>query len=383
MQLTNEEEKGLNGSYGRTLAAAYRILVAIGEATEAERLVNIQWAHLSGVNYNTIGDAGVTFLENFSRGARVKVKTTINPMGFDRALPNKLSQNFLTKQTSIVNSYERMGVIASFTCIPYEIFSMPRRTTVSFAESNAAIFSNSMLDLMTNKESALSALASSVTGKATSSGLRTEERRQAKISITPSFHPKTELDWGLLGYFAGKEVSEDCVNFDCVAQPNLRSAKSLSAAMGTSGSCGMFTIGQKKGKELISYEPRDAMSIKDELDTSENGDVIVLGSPQLGMNDLSYLASLLKDKKFDRDCMIFCAKDVHRIASSRGIVSKLVKSGCRFVCDSCSCLTPLVDKKETDSAITNSIKAAYYLNHSNKVKVCLKDLKTIVDEYSD
>ena len=163
MQLTNEEEKGLNGSYGRTLAAAYRILVAIGEATEAERLVNIQWAHLSGVNYNTIGDAGVTFLENFSRGARVKVKTTINPMGFDRALPNKLSQNFLTKQTSIVNSYERMGVTASFTCIPYEIFSMPRRTTVSFAESNAAIFSNSMLDLMTNKESALSALASSVT----------------------------------------------------------------------------------------------------------------------------------------------------------------------------------------------------------------------------
>ncbi|HYZ65702.1 MAG TPA: aconitase X, partial [Nitrososphaeraceae archaeon] len=99
MQLTNEEEKGLNGSYGTTLAAAYRILVAIGEATEAERLVNIQWAHLSGVNYNTIGDAGVTFLENFSRGARVKVKTTINPMGFDRALPNKLSQNFLTKQT--------------------------------------------------------------------------------------------------------------------------------------------------------------------------------------------------------------------------------------------------------------------------------------------
>ena len=31
--------------------------------TEAEKLVPIEWAHISGVNYNTIGDAGVDFLE--------------------------------------------------------------------------------------------------------------------------------------------------------------------------------------------------------------------------------------------------------------------------------------------------------------------------------
>src|SRR5919106_1342255 len=319
MQLTNEEEKGLNGSYGSTLAAAYRILVAIGEATEAERLVN---------------------------------------------------------------SYERMGVIASFTCIPYEIFSMPRRTTVSFAESNAAIFSNSMLDLMTNKESALSALASSVTGKATSSGLRVAEQRQANLSIRSTFRPKTELDWGLLGYFAGKMVGEDCINFEGIDQPDILSAKSLSAAMGTSGSCGMFTVGQKNGKQLIRYEPSNAMSVKDELNTSQSGDLIILGSPQLGMNDLSYLEGLLEGKKLSKDCMIFCAREVHRIASSRGIVNRLEKSGCRFFCDSCSCFTPLVDKKETESAITNSVKAAYYLNRFNRVKVCLKNLKTIVDEFS-
>jgi predicted aconitase len=118
LQLTREEEKGLKGDYGSTLATAYRILVAIGEATEAERLTNIKWAHLSGVNYNTIGDAGVIFLEKFSKEARVKVKTTINPMGFDRTQPNRLSKNFLTKQMSIVNSYERMGVVTSFTCTP-------------------------------------------------------------------------------------------------------------------------------------------------------------------------------------------------------------------------------------------------------------------------
>lgn len=382
MQLTREEEKGLKGDYGQALAAAYRILVSIGEATEAERLTSIKWAHLSGVNYNTIGDGGAIFLEKFSEDARVKVKTTINPMGFDRTQPNKLSQNFITKQMSIVNSYKRLGVVPSFSCIPYELFSVPRGSTVSFAESNAAIFSNSMLDLLTNKESALSALASSVTGKAPYSDLRKNEQRRAKLSITPSFSPKTELDWGLLGYFAGKVNNDSCINFDNIPQPDLRGAKSLSAAMGTSGSCGMFTINHGEETKGITYEPKDASAVKDELSNSEDGDVIVLGSPQLGMNELSYLTDLLEGRRFQKPCMIFCSRAVHNCASRIGVPDKLAKAGCTFICDSCSCLTPLIRKQETDSVITNSIKAAYYLNHSNKVAVCLKDLKAIIKDYS-
>ena len=41
MLLTHEEEKGLSGEYGEAQAIAYRILVAIGEATNAEKLVPI------------------------------------------------------------------------------------------------------------------------------------------------------------------------------------------------------------------------------------------------------------------------------------------------------------------------------------------------------
>ena len=63
MQLTAEEERSLNGEDGKTIASAYRILLAIGAATEAKKLVPIKWAHVSGVNYNTIGDAGIEFLE--------------------------------------------------------------------------------------------------------------------------------------------------------------------------------------------------------------------------------------------------------------------------------------------------------------------------------
>ena len=42
--------------------------------------------HLSGVNYNTIGDAGEEFLSKLSQTAHVKVNTTLNLTGFDTPL---------------------------------------------------------------------------------------------------------------------------------------------------------------------------------------------------------------------------------------------------------------------------------------------------------
>ena len=168
MELTKEEESALRGEKGEILELAYRILVATGEAVNADRLVAINWAHLSGVNYNTIGDAGEEFLSKISKDAKVSVKTTLNPMGFDidNVSNYDLDPDFIEKQQSIRQSYERMGVSPSFSCIPYEIYDLPYRgTQVSFAESNAAIYANSVAQLRTNKESAFSALASALTGK--------------------------------------------------------------------------------------------------------------------------------------------------------------------------------------------------------------------------
>jgi predicted aconitase len=152
MELARDEEKALDGNCGEAIATAYRILVAIGEATGAKKLVPAKWAHISGVNYNTIGDGGMQFLQRFSTSAKFAVKTTINPMGYDRSRPEGIPHSFQERQENIASSYERMGATPSFTCTPYEVFDLPQRgTVVSFAESNAAVFSNSLLGLKTNK----------------------------------------------------------------------------------------------------------------------------------------------------------------------------------------------------------------------------------------
>jgi predicted aconitase len=383
LELARDEEEALAGRRGEALASAYRILAAIGEATGAKKLAPVKWAHVSGVNYNTIGDAGVQFLEKFSKTAKVVVRTTVNPMGYDRDHPEGIPESFRKKQSSIVRSYERMGVTPSFTCTPYEVFDIPDKgTPVSFAESNAAVFSNSLLGLKTNKESALSALASSVTGKAPLSELRLEEARNPKVGIEADFKFGSELDYGLLGYFAGKVVRDSSVAFSGIPGPSTIEAKALSAGIGTSGSCGMFTIGQGRG-EKISFGKKEAKAMMDELSTAEDGDVITLGSPQLGMNELDLLARLTEGKKFSKRCMIFCSRAIHNQAAKVGLTGKLERSGAEFMCDSCTCLTPYVTKEEHDSVVSNSVKGAYYLNNSNKVKVALKDIRTIAKEYTE
>ncbi len=381
MYLSKKEENALDGKYGSHLSTAFKILIAIGEATEAERLIPIKWAHVSGVNYNTLGDAGLDFITKFSK-AKVSVFTTLNPMGYDRSKEAKISDHFKRKQLSITESYLQMGISPSFSCIPYEIYRLPRKgTRVSFAESNAAIMANSVYGLLTNKESGLSALASAITGRTPYSDLLDTKFRHPKTRVKLDLELRNELEYGMLGYHTGKTVNKSCVSFGSQAKRlNIMEAKSLSSALGTSGACGMFTD-EDSGLELINFGKKEMESVKAELNTSENGDVIALGSPQLGFNELELVSTTLKGKKFSKPCMIFCPRSIYDKASKSGIVQQIERAGGNIFCDSCTCLTPMITRAEYDGVITNSIKGSYYFNKFNRLPVCLKDLKTIMQDH--
>ena len=381
MELTREEESALKGEQGEIMQMAYRILVATGEATDAEKLVPIEWAHLSGVNYNTIGDAGEELLSSISKDAKVKVKTSLNPMGFDidNVSNYNLDNNFISKQLSIKQSYETMGVIPSFSCIPYEIFDIPKRgTQVAFAESNAAIHANSFDNLKTNKESSFSALASAITGKSPNSSLRKET--SSKLTIRMKVENPNELTYGMLGFFAGK-VGSESVNISDIGQMDRRSCKSLCGGMGTSGTCAKFNFDELNPEsEKVDFDEEEMNKVYDELNTCEKGDLITLGSPQLGLEEISDLAIRLKGRSFKKRCMIFCPRAIKEQATKLGHTNELERAGCEILSDCCTCLTPLIKKEEVDAVTTNSIKGAYYLKNSNGVDVNLKSLSEIIED---
>ena len=381
MELTRDEESALKGEHGEIMQMAYRILVATGEATDAEKLVPIEWAHLSGVNYNTIGDAGEEFLSSISKDARVKVKTTLNPMGFDsdNVMNYGLDENFISKQLSIKKSYETMGVIPSFSCIPYEIFEIPKSgSQVAFAESNAAIHANSYDSLKTNKESAFSALASALTGKSPYSSLRKED--SANITIRMKIANPNELTYGMLGFFAGK-VGETSVNISGLTEMDKRQRKAMCGGMGTSGTCAKFYFADGDLQpEKIDFDEKEMQNVYDELNTSEKGDLITLGSPQLGLEEISDLAGKLKGRSFNKRCMVFSPRTVVDQAHKIGYIAQLESAGCEILSDCCTCLSPLICKDEIDAVTTNSIKGAFYLKNSNGVGINLKPLSKIIED---
>lgn len=381
MELTRDEELSLKGEHGEILQMAYRILVATGEATDAEKLVPVEWSHLSGVNYNTIGDAGEEFLSQISREAKVKIRTTVNPMGFDfDNIENyDLDDNFISKQLSIKNSYEKMGVIPSFSCIPYEIFDIPKSgTQVSFAESNAAIHANSYDGLKTNKESAFSALASALTGKSPFSSLRKND--EPNVTIKMKIENPNELSYGMLGFFAGK-VGNTSVNISGLGTLDKRQSKAMCGGMGTSGTCAKIIFGDGSSEcEEIDFDKKEMQTIFDELNTSEKGDLITLGSPQLGLDEISDLTAKLKGRSFKKRCMIFTPRTVKEQARKIGYLNELERAGCEILSDCCTCLSPLINKESVDSVTTNSIKGAFYLKNSNGVGVNLKSLLDIIED---
>ena len=120
--------------------------------------------------------------------------------------------------------------------------------------------------------------------------------------------------------------------------------------------------------------------VRDELNTSESGDLITLGSPQLGLEEISDLAVMLKGRSFRKRCMIFCPGAIKEQITDLGYTKEIERAGGELLYDCCICLTPLIEKSNIDAVTTNSVKGAYYLRTSNGVDANLKSLNQIVRE---
>lgn len=391
MLLTKSEEKALAGESGEALEIAYRVLVAIGKISNAKRLIPIKWAHVSGVSFLTIGEYGLDFLKKISstRGTKFKVFTTVNPCGMDIENWNslKISSDYADKQLKIISCYEKLGIANSFTCVPYQSYKVPRRgTSVAWAESSAAIYANSILGLKTNRESAVSALASALTGKTVYSDLHIPRNRVPTKNIRVVFEKTSDgglsgsVDYGVLGYFAGKKVP-GVIGFQGLKlDMSMAEAKGLCAAIGTTGSSGMFVMNSKEKIETIDFSVKDYEETFSELSQSDEGGAIVFGCPQMTIEELYELSKMLAGKHLRKKCFVFCSSKLYDVAKNRGYVQIIEGAGGTFVRDACADFTPLISTLNVDSVETDSCKGAHYMRKVHGVKISLKDTQKIIEE---
>lgn len=369
MFLTREEEAILDGEKGEGSRKAMELLVALGKIYDAERLIPISSAHLSGVSYKTIGDGGIDFLQEMAQDAKVSVRTTLNPAGMDleRWREMRIEAGFASKQREIIGLYGRMGVDTNCTCTPYITGNTPQAgEPIAWAESSALSYANSVLDARTNREGGPGALAAAILGKTPLYGLHLDENRKPTVVIEADVDDEI-TDYSLLGHAVGLKVGAAVPYFRNV-RPDVNGLKTMAAAMAASGSVAKFHVegvtpgsGSQDLKRLerVAIGRREIEDAKEALNTGKDPDLIALGCPHLSQMEMKLLASRLDGKKRSRSApeVWFCTSRTVRTWCPKE-AAVLERFG-KVVCDTCMIVAPI--EAHHRCTATNSAKACTYL----------------------
>lgn len=349
-------------------------------------MIPVTSVHISGASYKTIGDPGLKFLSEICGDCKAKVRSTVNPIGMDRERYGEMrvSEEFVAKQKEIIGFYERLGIQNSWTCTPYLMGNRPKQGEhISWAESSAVVFANSVLGARTNREGGPSALASSITGLTPDYGLHNEENRRGDVLFEVDFELK-EKDYASLGFFAGKICGPRIPYFKELPATE-DDLKTLSASLASSGSVSMFHVegstpewelGLREEHESVSVERNDLEDIERSWNTGDNPDLVAIGCPHCSTGELGRIAQMLKDGWKGPE--LWVCTSVAACKEAQDSVREINKHG-KVLCDTCVIVSSVEDFSRT--VATNSGKASTYLPTLCKQNVVFADLETLIRRF--
>lgn len=296
MKLTAEQQAILDGAKGETLAKVMKTLVMYGNAFNAEKMVPItsNYNHLVtsfGLKVmSPVYDLMQTLLDE---GVKSGQLFSVDPRPLDKNVPANFLQNLIfnkfmyTKQEFYENQLEKLGLMnrKAFSCTCYmdEVGNKPKKGDVlSWAESSAVVYANSVLGARCNRNSGIIDIMGSMVGYVPYFGLLTDEGRKATWVIKVQTTKKPEAQ--LLGSAIGMKVVEDVpyvVGLDKWIGTELNDAacsylKDFGAATASNGAVGLYHIENltpeavESGKDLIVEGAKEYIIDDAELERVQN-----------------------------------------------------------------------------------------------------------------
>ena len=390
LELTSEEKEMLDGSHGNATRKAMEIITTLGEIYGANRLIPVSSVQIAGVSYHNLGEAGLEYLDEMAKDGRTRVLTTLNPAGMDLEEWKKhgISEDFAKNQQRVVDAFEKMGVVTTCTCTPYLIGNLPHYGEhISWAESSAVCFSNSVIGALTNREGGPSALASALTGKTAEYGLHLQENRVAQVKYEVQAEIIKTDDFGLLGHAIGERTGKTIPYITGIAKATTEELKSFCASIATYGGVALFHMEGITPNRTPIPDKTEVITEKDlnqariELDDKEAEiDFISVGCPHASIKEIGEIAKMLDGKQVadGKTVWITTAKPTKDLAKKMGYYDKIEKAGAFLVADACCAVAPL--KGKFSGLMTDSAKACFYARGKNKFKTEIRTVEECIQE---
>jgi predicted aconitase len=394
MYLTNEEEQILNGEQGEVIERLFRLLIRLGDIYNADKMITVGSVQIAGVSYKSIGDPGLTFLEDIAnQNVKVKVLTFLNPAGMDLENWQELGfpNDFADNQLRIIQAFKQMGIVITTTCTPYLAGNLPRfREHISWSESSAVSFANSVIGARTNREGGPSALAAAICGRTPNYGLHLWENRQPSIKINVQAKLNYSADFGALGYYVGKQVKNKIPFFTNIHNANTDQLKSFGAAMAASGAVALYHIDgltpeadlvDSNNLETITITQKNLDDTYNSLNQISNPDIVILGCPHASLREIASLADKLKEKQLKKPIWICTSRMMKETADRMGLTEIIEHAGGKIVSDTCMVVSPIEQMGFKKTAV-NSGKAANYLPSFCKQRIMYNNIERLIEEIS-
>lgn len=409
MKLTQEEQNILDGSKGPVMAKVLKTVIMHGELFGAERLEDCGGAPHSSLY--TAGPWITPVLEMFEEiadaGLEAHAPYTVNPLSVDLYTVGQdaIKRNMMLQgnplQGRLIQTHTRLGArpLENWSCACYlpEVGNTAEPgTAVSWAESSAVNYGNSVLGLRINRMATGMEVLCGIAGKVPVFGMLTDEGRQAKWHIDVKL--SKEPHWGVVGGAIGSKVIEQVPYItgidkwigmqegkpDAVAIGKL---KAMGSATASSGAVGLYHVENvtpealDQGRKLLTddhqtYVIDDAelarvMGTFDNRWKDPNGDptAVYIGCPHNTYSELVYWAkkfdTALKANKQERVAIpvyLACSQVVrNKLLDQHPVLLRdVIRAGVQFMNICTVALQGLKGMSDIDRGVTNSGKARFY-----------------------
>ena len=262
MYLTSEQQAVLSGEKGEVMAKVMKTLVMYGEAFGAEKMVPVtsKYNHLvTSFGLKMMTPVFDLMQQLIDAGAVSGQQFSVDPRPVDPNVPANLLQKLVfnkfmyATQDSYEEQLKQLGLMDedAFTCAYYldQMGNKPEKGDIlSWAESSAVVYANSVLGARCNRNSGIMDIMGSIAGYVPYFGLLTDEGRKATwvIKVETSKKPEAQL----LGSAIGMKVMEDVpyvVGLDRWLGTELDESacaylKDVGAATASNGAVGLYHI---------------------------------------------------------------------------------------------------------------------------------------------